>query len=274
MKSYILYPLAGAVFLLGLLFLSLYIGLPAQAQEATPVNESGQNSPQCRLTLLPEAQSKTGLPGESITFYLVLHNYNPYSDSFLLQVFAAGWKTSPAIEKVGPVPPMGVVPVTYTVQIPQNAPPFSQDTALVYARSVVHDSRVSNIAQLTTLVKNALQLTIEPLTLESVQAPGQLVTQTVTIYNGYNFTITYRLSLPNQLPREQWLSIPIASGALPSQQSVSLPVVFSAALKKSGVYTQEITLESNAPDHGRIAIPVRMEVVEPPYHFYMPLVNH
>ncbi len=234
--------------------------------------DASQGAPQCRLYLSPEFQAKTGLPGEIVTYRLLLYNYNLYSESFFFEVSSNVWETHPQVEQVGPVPPMGMAPVTFTVQIPQNAPPFSFDIVEVYAHSIYRYRQISNIAYLKTITKNALQLFFEPPSLQSAQAPGERITQTLTIHNGYSFTLNYRLSLPNQLPRDQWLSIPGAGGAIPSQQSVSLPVVFSAALKGCGVYTQEIFLESNAPDHGRIAIPVRMEIVELPYRLWMPFL--
>lgn len=268
------YPIAGGAVLVVLLFVVIQAGLPVSAKEETPVPDARQGAPQCRLYLSPEFQAKTGLPGEIVTYRLVLYNYNPYSESFFFEVGSELWKTHTQVEQVGPVPPMGMAPVTFTVQIPQNAPPFSFDIVQVYARSIYRDSHISNIAYLKTITKNALQLSFEPPALQSAQAPGELVTQTLIIRNGYSFTLNYQLSLPNQLPRDQWLSISGASGALPSQQSVSLPVVFYSHLKRAGTYTQAIYLDTNAPDHERIAIPVRMEVVEPPYHLYMPLLNH
>ena len=85
-----------------------------------------------------------------VTYRLVLYNYNPYSESFFFEVSSELWKTHPQVEQVGPVPPMGMAPVTFTVQIPQNAPPFSFDVVQIYAASIYRDNHISNIAYLKT----------------------------------------------------------------------------------------------------------------------------
>jgi hypothetical protein len=273
MSHKVFYPLAAAVLLLGLLFFSVGGNLSVQAQQVTPGHVTGQASPQCEIFLFPMFQSKTGLPGETITYQLTLYNFNPYPDSFFLEISGETWNTSPEQAQVGPVPAWGSLPVTVTVLIPGNIQWQAAETVDVLARSMLHDTQVSNIAHLTTVVKNPLQLSLEPPSLESVQLPGQFVTQTMTIHNAYDFPLAYQLSGPILMPQDQWLSIPNASGVIPSKQSVTLPIVFNATLKRPGIYTQEIYLDSNAPDYGHITVPARMQVVDPPYLIYLPVLN-
>jgi hypothetical protein len=267
-------PILAACLLLGLLLLSLVGNLPALAQQENPEGVPDQAVPQCGIFLFPMNQSKTGLPGETLTYRLSLYNFNPYPDSFSIEIGAETWTTHPENDQVGPVPAWGSQEVTVTVIIPENIQWLATDTAAVRARSVYRHTQVSNIAHLTTEIKNPLQFSFEPLSLESVQLPGQIVTQTITIRNDYDFTLTYRLSSPNSMPLDQWLSFPNASGGIPSKQMVTLPVVFFSTLRRAGRYTQDIYLDTNAPDHVHIAILVHMEVIEPPYRLFMPMLNN
>ena len=64
-----------------------------------------------------------------------------------------------------------------------------------------------------------------------------------------------------------------ASGTVPSNQALPLPVIFDATQDQSGIFTTEIYLDTNDPDQGHIVIPVEMQVVDLPERLYLPVMN-
>ena len=86
MNYKIVYPFAATCLLLGLSFFHLSGNPHALAHQSSQVENASENTSQCGISLLPRDQSKFGVPGEAITYTLILHNPHPYPDSFFLEI--------------------------------------------------------------------------------------------------------------------------------------------------------------------------------------------
>ncbi len=146
--------------------------------------------------LRPRVQNKSGGRGTTISYQLKLDNRTGADDSFTLELGPHTWQTLPTVSPIGPVPDGGSIQVDLTVLVPGDAPWYAANSVDVIARSQNDPTQTTNITRLTTQAYAPPQLSLQPEVLESVQLPGQHVTQTLYIYNSNGVTLTYRLTKP------------------------------------------------------------------------------
>jgi hypothetical protein len=145
------------------------------------------------IALKPTDQSGFGVPGATFDYPLGLYNFTNLTDTYTLTLGIHNWETSLSMDILGPLDPGTSQTFTASVTIPADAPWYLTDTIIVTATSVTSPTVFSASAQITTQAYTPPQISIDPLSLQSSQDVGQVVTQTLTISNGEGVTLTYEI---------------------------------------------------------------------------------
>ena len=145
------------------------------------------------LILTPETSAGEGARGEAVAYPITLRNATGQTDTFDLELGAYEWETMLSSALIGPLPDGGEEIVTVTVNIPGDVPWYTLDAVLVTARSQANPGEIYATSLVTTTAYAPPDLSYAPETLESIQFPDQVVTQTLTISNGNGVTLTYNL---------------------------------------------------------------------------------
>jgi hypothetical protein len=178
------------------------------------------------------------------------------------------WQTDLPVTVIGPLLPGSSENFIVSVTIPADAVWYQTDTVNVIAHSQNNPSQTSNTARLTTQAYAPPQISLSSTSLSSTQYPNQATTQTLLLSNGKGVPLTFDISMPPS----NWISVDPITGTVPTDSSIPVQVTFDSDGMQPGVYTTTLSLASNDPINPLVSIPVRMEVIEAPYHFYVPLL--
>ena len=129
-----------------------------------------------------------------LTYILDLHNITDITDTYNLAFGSHTWETTLSTNTLGPLPPEGSQTFTVTVSIPPDTSWYEADTVVITATSQTSPTVYAASAQVTTQAYAPPQISVDPLSLESIQDAGEIVTQALTISNGNGVTLTYEIS--------------------------------------------------------------------------------
>jgi len=154
------------------------------------------------VQLVPLVDKGSGEPGHPVTYTYALTNTGNYTDDFQLtwwnQRTGEGWTVTVGGSSAQPVTVtlgMGVMePVQVVVHIPSGVPSTTVNTTIVTATSTVDTDRFAS-ATVTTTVKRAVLVSLEPDRTGWELAGGPSVVYTHTLTNMGNYPDTFNLQV-------------------------------------------------------------------------------
>jgi uncharacterized membrane protein len=143
------------------------------------------------VVLSPD-DSASGLPGQTVTYTLMITNTGTVADSFQVDIAGNVWTTALSAPSITLAPGAGGQ-LRAVVTVPGDALSTDADTAAVTATSQ-GDATKQGMAHLTTTVLPVYGVALSPGdTLEGL--PGETMTHTLTITNTGNVADMFRLAI-------------------------------------------------------------------------------
>lgn len=141
------------------------------------------------LQLKPSYDSKVDLPGSTVTYTLQLTNTSNISDTFNINTGSHLWPTTPSSGVIGPLDSGQGEEFYVAVDIPDDTPDRSEDTAVITATSM-NDPQREAISTLYTTART-FSLTLNPPFKYGSGRAGETVSYSMTLKNtgGYPDTI-------------------------------------------------------------------------------------
>jgi CSLREA domain-containing protein len=143
------------------------------------------------LYLHPSEITGADIPGTTVDYTTQLYNRTILAESYSLALGSHIWETTLSASQIGPLEPGGTATFTVSVQIPAGADWYDTDSVVITATSDLNPSLYEDTAHITTKVYVPAQITIDPVSLESIQRTGEIITQILTISNGPGVTLTF-----------------------------------------------------------------------------------
>ncbi len=146
------------------------------------------------IQITPTVSSLTALPGEYVTYTLLVTNTGPLINSYNIQLSGNSWQSGAAPTALGPLNPGQAQEFYVSVLIPLDAEGGAADsvTATIYSQTpgIIPVSSV-----LTTHAENVHGLQLLPAISEGQGLPGAIVTHTLLLTNTGNITDSFALQV-------------------------------------------------------------------------------
>jgi uncharacterized repeat protein (TIGR01451 family) len=222
-------------------------------------------------------QSLTGLPGETVTYTVVITNAsNGPTDSFTVTLGASAWTSTLSDDVVGPLGVGESAAVEVVVEIPADALVGDADVVSVTATSQ-GDPGESASADLTTEVAGDFGVDLAPEASAAEGAPGDMITYTLRLTNtGTSMADTFAITVTGVLT--DWVvHLPVTSVTLDPGEGVDVIVHVTIPAGAASGEADEITvIAASAYDVAAtdsVTITTTVEAVVVPPLIFLPIIT-
>jgi len=224
--------------------------------DGNPVCDMGAYEFDAGIHLSPVQQSASAAPGSTLEYTLTLYNFTPLTDTYSLALGTHAWETSLSASQLGPLDPGETASFTASVTIPAGTNWYNTEAVSITATSTISPSDYLATASIATQAYAPPQISLSPLFLSSTQYVNEIVTQTLTISNGYGVTLTFVIS--NQAA---WVSTNPFIGEVETSSALPVQVSMDSTSLAPGIYTTTLSIATNDPLNPLVQVPVIMTVL-------------
>ena len=222
------------------------------------------------LNLTPAAAARTGQPGATVTYTLLVTNTGNALDTFSVTVGGNQWATT-APATVGPVASGASASLPVMVTIPANQVIGTSDVVTVTVTSQ-SDNAKSARAVLTTTSGLLHGVVVAPPTIARSGNPGAIVTYTLTVVNTGNALDQYDVSVSSAA----WTTTapttigPLAGGA---SASVTVAVTIPGEAEEGQTETAALTVTSRSDPTKSASSTLTTTATAMPFRMFLPVVR-
>jgi uncharacterized membrane protein len=210
---------------------------PGPSDQALASDSATVNVIAYGVELLPEIDSQTGDPGETVEYFLTLTNTGNVTDTINITAGASDWAVQiPTTSFV--LGPDESTMVAVQVAVPAGVLAGASDQVTITAISQT-DASASDSSTLTTTANPVYGVTIEPETAAMAGPPGSMVEYELTLTNTGNITDTFDISAGTS----EWdVQIPTSTLTLGPGESAAFPVQVSVPETAEFGETDQVTV--------------------------------
>lgn len=188
------------------------------------------------IQITPAVSSAAALPGESVTYTLLVTNTGPLTNTYNIALSGNDWQVQASTMVLGPLSPGQAQDFDIQVLIPAGADGGVTDTVTATVMSQTPGIiPVSSV--LTTQAKYVHELKLQPTSSQGYGLPGTTVTHTILLTNNGNTSDSYKLQVAGM-----W---PVAISVVP--QSAYQGGAVSLERGRSAVLSAAVSIPGSAP---------------------------